>query len=139
MSALALIKAVQELFPDGTLFEQVKPNERGVYSEDAMPWTIARIRLPDTLSRSMARTRLAQRVRVTVTITGMTYTSVNVVASHLDPLIQGVRPVAAGWSCSALDRTTTRDPVEDKTITLTTVNRHPVFAQLEYELIATGK
>lgn len=139
MSALALINAVKAVFPEGILFEQVKPNEQGVYSEDAMPWTIARIKLPDTLSRSMARTRLAQRVRVTVTITGMTYTSVNVVASNLDPLIQGARPVAAGWSCSQFDRKVTRESVEDKTITLTTVNRHPVFVQIEYELTATGK
>lgn len=135
-SILALTDAIEALFPDGTLFEAVKPNENGQYVESAFPWTVARVQIPNTLSRSMAGTRHAQRVRITVTIAGITFTSVRVIADKLDPVLEGARPTALGWSLSPVRMLNARDIVEDETITLTTANRHPVYTVLEYELTA---
>ncbi|WP_167199503.1 hypothetical protein [Brevibacterium pigmentatum] len=135
-SILALSDAIEQLFPTGTLFEAVKPNENGQYVEDALPWTVARIQIPNTLSRSLAGTRHAQRVRISVTIAGITFTSVRVVADKLDPLLEGARPIADGWSVSPLRRLNVRDIVEDDSITLTSANRHPVYTVVEWELSA---
>ena len=135
-SILALSDAIEALFPDGTLFEAVKPNENGQYVESAFPWTVARVQVPNTLSRSMAGTRHAQRVRITVTIAGITFTSVRVIVNKLDPILEGARPTALGWSLSPVRMVNARDIVEDETITLTTANRHPVYTVLEYELTA---
>lgn len=136
MSILALTDAIEEVFPPGTLFEAVKPNEHGQYVENAFPWTVARIQIPNTLSRSLAGTRHAQRVRITVTIAGLTFTSVRVKADQLDPVIEGARPAAAGWSLSPIRRLNARDIVEDDSVTLTSANRHPVFTVIEWELTA---
>lgn len=136
-SILVLSDAIEELFPAGTRFDAVKPNEDGQYVEDALPWTVARIQIPNTLSRSMAGTRHAQRVRVAVTIAGMTYTSVRIIADKLDTLLEGARPSAPGWSLSPLRRLNVRDLTEDETITLTTTNRHPVYTIVDWELTAT--
>lgn len=135
-SILALSDAIEAVFPDGTLFEAVKPNEKGEYVESAFPWTVARVQIPNTLSRSMAGTRHAQRVRITVTIAGITFTSVRVIVDKLDPILEGTRPSAAGWSLSPVRRLNARDIVEDESITLTTANRHPVYTVIEYELTA---
>lgn len=135
-SILALSDAIEALFPDGTLFEAVKPNENGQYVEDALPWTVARIQIPNTLSRSLGGTRHAQRVRISVTIAGITFTSVRIVADNLDPLLEGARPIADGWSVSPLRRLNVRDIVEDDSITLTSANRHPVYTVVEWELTA---
>ena len=135
-SILALSDAIEALFPDGTLFEAVKPNENGQYVESAFPWTVARVQIPNTLSRSMAGTRHARRVRITVTIAGITFTSVRVIVNKLDPILEGARPTALGWSLSPVRMLNARDIVEDETITLTTANRHPVYTVLEYELTA---
>ena len=135
-SILALSDAIEALFPDGTLFEAVKPNENGQYVESAFPWTVARVQIPNTLSRSMAGTRHAQRVRITVTIAGITFTSVRVIVNKLDPILEGARPTALGWLLSPVRMLNARDIVEDETITLTTANRHPVYTVLEYELTA---
>ena len=137
MSSLVLSDAIEELFPAGTRFDSVKPNEDGQYVEDAFPWTVARVQIPNTLSRSIAGTRHAQRVRIAVTIAGMTYTSVRVIADKLDTLLEGARPSAPGWALSPIRRLNVRDIVEDETITLTTSNRHPVFTVVEWELTAT--
>lgn len=136
MSILALTDAIEEVFPNGTLFEAVKPNEKGQYVEDAFPWVVARIHIPNTLSRSMAGTRHAQRVRIAVTIAGLTFASVRVKADKLDPIVEGARPAAEGWSLSPIRRLNTRDIVEDDSITLTSANRHPVFTVIEWELTA---
>ncbi|GAA1513797.1 hypothetical protein [Brevibacterium permense] len=135
-SILALSDAIEDVFPEGTLFEAVKPNEKGEYVESAFPWTVARVQIPNTLSRSMAGTRHAQRVRITVTIAGITFTSVRVIVDKLDPILEGARPTAAGWSLSPVRMLNARDIVEDETITLTTANRHPVYTVLEYGLTA---
>ncbi|WP_423058705.1 hypothetical protein [Brevibacterium linens] len=135
-STLALSDALEAVFPKGTLFEAVKPNENGQYVESAFPWTVARVHIPNTLSRSMAGTRHAQRVRITVTIAGITFTSVRVIADKLDTILEGARPTAVGWSLSPVRMLNARDIVEDETITLTTANRHPVYTILEYELTA---
>lgn len=137
MNTLVLSDAIEELFPPGTRFEAVKPNEDGLYVEDALPWTVARIQIPNTLTRSMAGTRHAQRVRIAVTIAGMSFTSVRVIADKLDPLLEGARPIAPGWSLSPLRRINVRDISEDETITLTSSNRHPVYTIVEWELTAT--
>ncbi|WP_278372215.1 hypothetical protein [Brevibacterium casei] len=137
MSILALTDAIEALFPMGTKFEAVKPNEDGTYVEEMFPWTVARVQIPDTRSRALAGTRQAQRVRVNVTIAGVTFTSVRVIANKLDPRIEGARPIAAGWSTSPLRRLNVRGIVEDDSMNLTTANRHPVFTVLEYELTAT--
>lgn len=136
-SILVLSDAIEELFPAGTRFDAVKPNEDGQYVEDALPWTVARIQIPNTLTRSMAGTRHAQRVRIAVTIAGMTYTSVRVIADKLDTLLEGARPFAPGWSLSPLRRLNVRDLTEDETITLTNTNRHPVYTIVDWELTVT--
>ena len=136
MSILTLTDAIENVFPDGTLFEVVKPNEDGKYVENALPWTVARIHIPHTLSRSMTGTRHAQRVRITTTITGLSYTSVRVIADNLDPILEGARPSAEGWSLSPIRRLNTRDIVEDDQMTFTGSNRHPVFTVIEWELTA---
>ena len=136
MSILALSDAIEEVFPNGTLFEAVKPNENGQYVESAFPWTVARVQIPNTLSRSMAGTRHAQRVRITVTIAGITFTSVRVIVNKLDPILDGARPIADGWSLSPIRFFNARDITEDESITLTTANRHPVYTVLEYQLTA---
>lgn len=135
-SILALSDAIEAVFPEGTLFEAVKPNENEQYVESAFPWTVARVQIPNTLSRSMAGTRHAQRVRITVTIAGITFASVRVIADKLDPVLEGARPTAVGWSLSPVRMLNARDIVEDESITLTTANRHPVYTVLEYELTA---
>ncbi|MCS4593562.1 hypothetical protein KTJ89_11275 [Brevibacterium sediminis] len=135
-SILALSDAIEAMFPEGTLFEAVKPNENGQYVESAFPWTVARVQIPNTLSRSMAGTRHAQSVRITVTIAGITFTSVRVIVDKLDPILEGARPTAVGWSLSPVRMLNARDIVEDETITLTTANRHPVYTVLEYQLTA---
>ena len=137
MSLLQLTDGLEAIFPDGTLFEAVKPNETGQYVEDAFPWTIARVQIPNTLTRSMTGTRHAQRVRITVTIAGLSYTSVRVIIDKLDPILEGARPTVPGWSVSPLRRLNARDITEDETITLTGANRHPVFTIVEWELTAT--
>lgn len=137
MSILNLTDGIEELFPEGTLFEAVKPNENGQYVEDTMPWTVARVQIPNTLTRSMSGTRHAQRVRITVTIAGMTFTSVRVIFNNLDTLLEGARPITPGWSVSPLRRLNVRDLVEDESITLTNSNRHPVHTIVEYELTVT--
>ncbi|GAA1642538.1 hypothetical protein GCM10009700_31710 [Brevibacterium sanguinis] len=137
MSILALTDAIEALFPEDTHFEAVKPNERGQYLDTLFPWTVARVQIPTTRSRSLAHTRLARRVRVNVTIAGVTHESVRAVYANLDPLIQGARPIAEGWSTSPLDLVNAREIAEDESLTLTTANRHPVFTVLEYELTAT--
>lgn len=136
-SILALSDAIEAVFPEGTLFEAVKPNENEQYVESAFPWTVARVQMPNTLSRSMAGTRHAQRVRITVTIAGITFASVRVIVNKLDLVLEGARPTAVGWSLSPVRMLNARDIVEDETITLTTANRHPVYTVLEYELTAT--
>lgn len=136
MSILALTDAIEEVFPDETLFEAVKPNEKGQYVEDAFPWVVARIHIPNTLSRSMAGTRHAQRVRITVTIAGLTFTSLRVIVNKLDLILEGARPIADGWSLSPIRFFNARDITEDESITLTTANRHPVYTVLEYRLTA---
>lgn len=136
-SILALSDAIEAVFPEGTLFEAVKPNENEQYVESAFPWTVARVQIPNTLSRSMAGTRHAQRVRITVTIAGITFASVRVIVNKLDLVLEGARPTAVGWSLSPVRMLNARDIVEDETITLTTANRHPVYTVLEYELTAT--
>ncbi|MGZ1491485.1 hypothetical protein [Brevibacterium sediminis] len=135
-SILALSDAIEAVFPEGTLFEAVKPNEKNEYVESAFPWTVARVQIPNTLSRSMAGTRHAQRVRITVTIAGITFASVRVIVDKLDPVLEGARPTAVGWSLSPVRMLNARDIVEDESITLTTANRHPVYTVLEYELTA---
>ncbi|MCM1011901.1 hypothetical protein [Brevibacterium sp. XM4083] len=137
MSLLALTDAIEALFPEDTHFEAVKPNEKGQYLDTLFPWTVARVQIPNTRSRSLARTRLGQRVRVKVTVAGITYTSVRTIVANLDPHIQGARPIAEGWSTSPLDLVNAREIAEDDSMTLTTANRHPVFTVLEYELTAT--
>lgn len=137
MSILNLTDGIEALFPDGTLFEAVKPNENGQYVEDALPWTLARVQIPNTLTRSLTGTRHAQRVRITVTIAGMSFTSVRVIMDRLDPLIEGARPFTPGWSTSPLRRLNVRDITEDESITFTSSNRHPVFTVVEWELTAT--
>ena len=137
MSILELTDAIEALFPTGTHFEAVKPNEQGQYLDSLFPWTVARVQIPNTQSRSLARTRLARRVRVNVTVAGITYASVRVVCNNLDPRLQGARPSAAGWSTSPLDLVNAREIAEDESMTLTTANRHPLFTVLEYELTAT--
>lgn len=137
MSILNLTDGIEALFPDGTLFEAVKPNENGQYVEDALPWTLARVQIPNTLTRSLTGTRHAQRVRITVTIAGMSFTSVRVIMDRLDPLLEGTRPITPGWSVSPLRRLNVRDITEDESITFTSSNRHPVFTVVEWELTAT--
>lgn len=137
MSILALTDAIEALFPADTHFEAVKPNEKGQYLDSLFPWTVARVQIPDTRTRALAGARHAQRVRVTVTIAGMTYTSVRVIANRLDPVLDGARPSAVGWSTSPLRLVNVRPLGEDDSMTLTTANRHPVFTVLEYELTAT--
>lgn len=137
MSLLALTDAIEALFPEGTHFEAVKPNEKGQYLDTLFPWTVARVQIPDTRSRTLAHTRLGQRVRVKVTIAGITRTSVLAIVDNLDPHIQGARPIAEGWSTSPLDLVNAREIDDDESLTLTTANRHPVFTVLEYELTAT--
>lgn len=137
MSILVLTDAIEALFPTGTRFEAVKPNEDGEYVETMFPWTVARVQLPDTRSRALAGTRHAQRVRVSVTVAGVTFTSVRVIVDKLDPRLEGARATAKGWATSPLRRLNVRDITEDDSMTLTTANRHPVFTVLEYELTAT--
>lgn len=139
MSILNLTDGIEALFPDGTLFEAVKPNETDQYVENALPWTIARVQIPNTLSKSLAGTRHAQRVRITVTIVGLSFTSVRIIADRLDTTLEGARPIAHGWSVSPLRRLNARDITEDETITFTTSNRHPVFTIVEWELVATKR
>lgn len=136
-SILVLSDALEALFPDGTHFGAVKPNEDEQSIEDALPWTVARIQIPNTLTRSMAGTRHAQRVRIAVTIAGMTYTSVRVLYDKLDTLLEGARPIAPGWSLSPLRRLNARDFTEDESISLTDTNRHPIYTVVEWELTAT--
>lgn len=137
MSILSLTDAIEALFPEGTHFEAVKPNEKGQYLDTLFPWTVARVQIPDTRSRTLARTRLGQRVRVNVTIAGITRTSVLAIVDNLDPHLQGARPIAEGWATSPLDLVNAREIDDDESMTLTTANRHPVFTVLEYELTAT--
>lgn len=137
MSILNLTDGIEALFPEGTFFETVKPNEDGTYVESAFPWTIARVNIPNTLTTSMTGTRHAQRVRVAVTIAGLSFTSVRVIMDQLDPTLEGARPIAPGWSVSPLRRLNVRDITEDESITLTSSNRSPVYTIVEWELTAT--
>lgn len=93
-------------------------------------------RLPKVVERSEGRTRLAHQCYALVTVTAATAESVRAIAQRVSDALDTKRPVADGWSTTALAQFNTRGPEEDRDVRAAN-GRYPMFAKLEFDYTAT--
>lgn len=149
MSAQALAAAVNALFvaggfppvvgassptppADGT----VRVFEGQVPGTAPVAFVVANHRIPNVVSRSEGRSRLAHRCYALVTVTAATAEGVRVIAQRVIDALEGARPVADGWSAAPLALLNAREPVEDRDVQAAN-GRYPMFAKLEFDYTAT--
>lgn len=136
MSARDLSAAVLALYP-----EQVTVHDGQVASVDGKvpspPWVYVTFTLPRTSERSLARPGRLVDVRVRSLCYGANATAVRAVADKVMDALEGVRPVVAGWRTSPLELINTREAVQDRDVTVTGTNAHPMFGVLEHVFTAS--
>ena len=93
-------------------------------------------RIPNVVSRSEGRSRLAHRCYAIVTVTAPAAQGVRMIAQQVVDALDGARPVADGWSVSPVVLFNTRDVIEDRDVQAAN-GRYPMFAKLEFEYVAT--
>jgi len=133
--AVSLGAAVLALFPaDPTLpvyDGQVMTPDGKV---PAPPWLYVTMSLPTPSERSQARTPALYTCHVRVLVYAGTAQGARIVADKV--ALEGKRPVATGWSTSPLELVNTREPVEDRDVTVVTTGKHPMYGVLEYQFTA---
>jgi hypothetical protein len=93
-------------------------------------------RIPNVVSRSEGRSRLAHRCYALVTVTAATAEGARVIAQRVIDALEGGRPVADGWSTTPLALLNAREPVEDRDVQAAN-GRFPMFAKIEFDYTAT--
>lgn len=149
MSAQALAAAVNALFvaggfppvvgassptppADGT----VRVFDGQVPGTAPVAFVVVNHRLPKVVERSEGRTRLAHQCYALVTVTAATADGVRAIAQRVSDALDTKRPVADGWSITALAQFNTRGPDEDRDVQAAN-GRYPMFAKLEFDYTAT--
>lgn len=136
MSAVALSDGLLALIPESvTLHDGQVPTVAGVVP--APPWVYATITLPEVSARSMARRGHLHTVRARFLVYAGTAPGVRIVADIVDGALEGARPVVAGWRCSPVEQVNIRPAEEDRDVTITGTNRHPMYGVLEYLFTAS--
>lgn len=131
-----LAAAVLALYPDGVTVHDGQVVASDGESVPAPPWVYVTIALPDITERSLARPGHLHTVRIRSLVYGLNATAVRIVADKL-AVLEGARPVAAGWSTSPLELVNTREVVEDQDVKVTGTNRHPMYGVMEHLFTAT--
>ena len=134
--AAVLGAAVLALFPtDPTLplYDGQVATATGVVP--APPWLFVTLSLPAVSERSQARAGMLYTCRARVLVYATTALGVRIVADKVR--IEGMRPVASGWSTSPVELENAREAVEDLDVTITTTGKHPVYGVLEYLFTAS--
>lgn len=93
-------------------------------------------RIPNVVSRSEGRSRLAHRCYALVTVTAATAQGVREISQDVIDALEGGHPVADGWSTTPLALLNAREPVEDRDVQAAN-GRYPMFAKLEFDYTAT--
>lgn len=129
----ALANAVKALFPPVVNpYFGTDPLTKGV----TLPWTFVLISLPSISERSLARTPHAHRVIVRARIAAASDTAARRVARNLMPALEGSRPGADGWRCTALEQLMDDPQVyQDRDIKLDN-NQHPTVCAIDYAFMA---
>ena len=133
--AEVLASAVLALYPASvTTFDGQVVSDDGV-SVPEPPWVHVTVGVPDVSERSMARPGHLYRVTVRSLVYGLNALAVRRVTDKL-AVLEGARPVAAGWRITPLEQINTRPAVEDRDVTVTGTNRHPMYAVVEHVFTA---
>lgn len=129
-----LADGVKALFP-----ESVNPffGEDPITKGAPLPWTFVLISLPSITERSLARTPHARRAVVRARIAAENDTAARRVARNLMSALEGARPVAEGWRCTALEQLNDDPQVyQDRDVKLAN-NQHPIVCAIDYAFMAT--
>lgn len=142
MSAQALSVGLAARFVDGGFVWVTTAGDSGGYGTRAydgatpltaaLPFVAVQQSLPQVSSRTEARTRLAHRCYVRVTVTGKASQQVRQEAQRVVDALDGKRVDATGWLTSPIELFNTRPLEVDRD-----VSSHPVFTVLEFEYTAT--
>lgn len=97
-----------------------------------LPFVAVQQSIPSVESRSEARTRLAHRCIIRVTVTGKAPQQVRQEAQKVIDALDGSWVSATGWLTSPIELFNTRPLDVDRD-----VSTHPVFTVLEFEYTAT--
>lgn len=129
MTARALADAVLALAPSGAVLGEIP-------TDQALPWTSVRVRVPGVASRSDAATPQGRSVRVQVTCAAVTDESVLTFLDAAVSALEGARPTASGWVCGPL--LLIGDPsLYSDDVVVTGANRRVAVAVATFELTAS--
>lgn len=133
MTTVALGHAVMAMMPTipGAPIFEVRSTAK------VPPWVVITQRLPRVSGRSEGGSTQGHRCQVRALLVHTTPTGIRYLADHVQGALEGVRPVAAGWSASPLRQFNEREP-EDGKFTIAEVNLSVLVAVLEFEFTATS-
>ncbi|WP_353707607.1 hypothetical protein ABRQ22_17250 [Cellulosimicrobium sp. ES-005] len=103
----------------------------------APPWAFVTISFPDRWERTLASPSVLRRTLVQISAVGDTTVQARFVADKVDAALEGARPAISGWSTTGLRMVNSRPPEQDRDVTITTTNLHPMVGVLEYEFTAS--
>lgn len=97
---------------------------------------VSNVRIPNVAQRSEAAQPVSVLCKVLVTIGAVTSVAVRDMATAAADALEGVRPVAAGWTTGPLQLRNTRGPDEDTDLTFTS-GATVIYGLLEFDLTAS--
>lgn len=130
-SSDALADAVKALFP-----ANVRPFFGFVPDVTSLPWSFVLISIPNAAARRMDERVSTRRCVVRIRITAANDTAVRRVWDNLRPSLEGVRPVADGWSTTPLAQLNDDPQIyQDRDVKVN--NQYPIVCAVDFDFMAT--
>ena len=131
MTGDALAAAFESLLTGFTVYRDRVP------ANPSFPYVFVLTNFPTVGERSQSRSVLVRHLRSRTVVVGLTAASVRIVAQKLIDVLEGERPVVAGWVLGSIESAPNEQPIQaDMDVVIQGTNEHPLYQPFDW--ILTG-
>jgi hypothetical protein len=128
MSGDALASAFEALITGVTVYKGTIPDN------PSFPYVYVVTNFPTVAERALTRDAQSRLLRSRTTVGGESASSVRIVAQKLSDLMEGARPVVAGWTLGRVESEPNDQPIQvDLDVTIPNIG-HPLYQVFDWKL-----